>query len=285
MLFQRLFWCALGVALLLGSVQSVFQQFQTVPLILAAEVFEDAKGAEPARAAAVAPAAPAAATAHEHAPGTPAHEHPAAAAATAEHEHGGEEWSPANGFERNGWTWVANVLHALSMALLALAVMAAWTWKRSSGTGNFRLALAVAAAGWLSIHFWPSLGLHAEVPGMEAAPLHARQAWWLLAAVSSALACATVAFGTRSWRFVPAIALLALPFLVGAPQHTGDALAGFTGEAHAQLEALGRQFIWATTWLSISFWGVLGLLCAVAFPRWVKPVLTRQQPAGEPAIA
>lgn len=296
MLFQRLIWCALGVALLLGSVQSVLQQFQTVPIILAAEVFEDAK-AEPAKAeAAPAATAPvAAAAAHEHAPGTPAHAHPAPAAAPAApaaavaaepaHEHGAQEWSPANGFERNGWTWVANVLHALSMSLLALSLMALWTWKRGEATGDYRLAFAVAAAGWLSIHFWPSLGLHAEVPGMEAAPLQARQAWWALAVVSAALACATLAFSNRSWRIVPALVLLVLPFVVGAPQLNGDALAGFTGDAHAQLEVLGKQFIWATTWLSISFWGVMGLLCALAYPRWVKPVVTGYRPTPGLAAA
>lgn len=274
MLFNRLIWSALVVALLLGSVQSVVQKFQTVPLILAAEVFEDSK-AEPADTAppsvAAAPA-PAAATAHEHAEGAAAH------------EHGGEEWSPANGFERTGWTWVANVLHAFSMALLALAVMAAWTWRRGGQIGNARLAAAVAAAGWLSIHFWPSLGLHAEVPGMEAAALQARQAWWVLAVACSAGACAVAALGSKPWRFLVAVALLALPFLIGAPQHSGDALAGFSGQAHAQMEALGRQFIWATTWLSLSFWGVMGLLCAWVFPRWLKPVVSSYR-AAEPALA
>lgn len=293
MLFQRLIWVALGVALLLGSVQSVLQQFQTVPIILAAEVFEEAKS-EPA--ATPAAAAPAAAAAHEHAPGTPAHEHAApagtaaapAATAAAEpaHEHGGDEWSPANGFERNGWTWIANVLHALSMSLLALAVMSVWTWKRGDAVGNYKLAFAVAVAGWLSLHLWPSMGLHAEIPGMEAAPLQARQAWWVLAVGSAALACAMLAFSQRGWRIVPALALLALPFVIGAPQHSGDPLAGFSGEAHMKLEALGGQFIWATTVLSISFWGLMGLFCAFAYPRWLKPLVASYQlPAATPATA
>ena len=34
-------------------------------------------------------------------------------------------------------------------------------------------------------------------------------------------------------------AVLALPFIVGAPQLQGDALAGFGPEAHAALEQLG----------------------------------------------
>ncbi|RYX97629.1 MAG: hypothetical protein EOO28_01940 [Comamonadaceae bacterium] len=269
MLFQRLIWCSFAVALLLGSIQSVFQQFQTVPIILAAEVFEGEK-VEPAQA--VAAPAPAQAAAHDHAAG-------------AAHSHEAEAWTPADGFERNAWTWVANVLHAFSMALLVFAVIGAWVYRRGAATSTFKLAFAVAAAGWLSIHFWPSLGLHAEIPGMDAARLGSRQGWWVLAAVSAAAACAVVGFGTRTWRFALAAALLALPFVVGAPHLVGDPLAGFSGPARATLEELGRQFIWATTWLSISFWGLMGLFSALAYARWLKPVLPVQAANASPAVS
>lgn len=261
MLFQRLIWCALGVALLLGSAQTGLQRLQTVPLILAAEVFEESK----TEAVAAPAAADAATTSHTHADG-------------AAHDHGStDEWSPAEGFERGFWTWVANVLHAFSMALLALAAMGFWAYRRAvksmRESNSIKLAFAVAASGWLSLHFWPSLGLHAELPGMDAAALQARQAWWVLAVVCSALACAAVAFGTRSWKFALAAVLLALPFVLGAPQHSADALAGFSGEAHAQMAELARQFVWATTWLSLSFWGLLGALNAWVFARWLAPVV------------
>lgn len=82
MIFQRLIWAALAAALLVGSVQSGVQQWQAVPIILAAEVFEGQK--------AEAPAAPAAAMPHAHAEGVaPAHEHGTA-----------EEWAPADDAER-----------------------------------------------------------------------------------------------------------------------------------------------------------------------------------------
>ena len=250
MLFRRLIWCALAIAMLLGSAQSALQRLQTVPLILAAEVFEESK-AEPQLAAS-----------HEH-------EHGRASG----HDHGSQAWVPAEGFERTVWTWVANVLHAFSMALLALAVMGWWAYLRGATAGPFRLAFAVAASGWLSLHFWPSLGLPAEVPGMEAAALGARQGWWLLAAGCAAMACATLFLAHRPWRFVLSAALLALPFVMGAPQHAGDALSGFSGEAHQGMEALGHQFVWATTWLSLSFWSLLGLVSALVFRRWLQPVL------------
>ena len=268
MLFQRLIWCSLAVAVLLGSAQSLLQQFQTVPIILAAEVFEGEK-VEPVTA--VAAAAPAQATAHEHAD-------------AAAHSHEAEAWAPADGLERNAWTWVANVLHAFSMALLVFAVMGVWVYRRGASIGRFKLAFAVAAAGWLSFHFWPSLGLHAEIPGMDAARLGSRQGWWVLAAGSAAAACAVTGFGTRGWRFALAAALLALPFVVGAPHIVGDALAGFSGQARVTLEELGRQFIWATTWLSISFWGLMALISAWAYGRWLKPVLPVQSVQASAAV-
>ncbi|WP_394790633.1 CbtA family protein [Rhodoferax sp.] len=262
MLFQRLIWCALGVAVLLGSLQSGLQQFQTLPILLAAEVFEGQK-VEPVAA--------------------PAHEHAHADAAAHEHTHGPEAWEPADGLERNAWTWVANVLHAFSMALLLLVVMGLWSHRHGAPQASLRLAMLVAAAGWLSLHFWPSLGLPAEVPGMEAAALGARQGWWLLAVLCCGLACASLAYFQQHWRIAVAAALLALPFIVGAPQPGGDALAGFSADAHAQMALLETRFFWATTWLSLSFWAGLGLLGAVAFGRWVQPLLA--QPLPVPAAA
>ena len=269
MIFQRLIWAALATAVVVGSVQTGVQRWQAAPLILAAEVYEEQKAEAPAPAAPV--AAPAA---HAHAEGTAPHEHGTA-----------KEWEPENGAERIGWTWVANILHALSMALLLFAVMGIWLYRRGGAVASLSLAGLVAAAGWLSFHFWPSLGLHAEVPGMEAAPLQARQAWWVLAVASAAGACAVAGFARASWRWLVAAALLALPFVVGAPKLQGDALAGFGPEAHAALEQLGTQFIWATTWVSLSFWVCLGLVGGLAFQRWVRPALLAVlQRSAAPAV-
>ncbi|MBY0464949.1 MAG: CbtA family protein, partial [Burkholderiales bacterium] len=100
-----------------------------------------------------------------------------------------------------------------------------------------------------------------------------RQGWWTLAAASAAAACA-VAAGLRSpWRWLVAAALLAVPHLVGAPEIVADPLAGFEDEAQATLRELGRQFVWATTWVSLSFWLCMGLAAGWTFPRWVRPTL------------
>ncbi|MEO5659142.1 MAG: CbtA family protein, partial [Polaromonas sp.] len=48
MIFQRLIWAALAAAVLVGSVQSGVQQWQAVPIIQAAEVYEAQKAGAPA---------------------------------------------------------------------------------------------------------------------------------------------------------------------------------------------------------------------------------------------
>ena len=270
MIFQRLIWAALVAALLVGSVQSGVQQWQAVPIVHAAEVYEGQKAE-----ALAALATPAAAMPHVH----------AESVASSHDEHGtAEAGSPADGVERNAWTWVANVLHAFSMALLVFAVMGVCLW-RGTGMRSLPLGLLVAAAGWLSLHFWPSLGLHAEIPGMDAARLGSRQGWWVLAAGSAALACVSLAGLRGAWRWAAAAAWLALPFVVGAPHISADPLAGFSGEAKAQLRELGTQFIWATTWLSLSFWVSMGMVCGAAFQRWLRPVMEATFQRARPLVS
>lgn len=282
MIFQRLIWAALASALLVASAQTALQQWQTVPIILAAEVFENQKVETPAPANehAMVPTHAHAAQAPAHAHGTMAAAAPAQAEA-ATHE-GDEEWAPADGLERTFWTWVANVLHAFAMALLLYAALGV-SVLRGSQRPLWVLAAGAAAAGWLSLHLWPALGLHAEIPGMDAAPLGARQAWWALAVASSAGACAAVAWMRPAWRWLVAIALLALPFAVGAPHWGADPLAGFSGEAQAQLRVLGQQFVVATHVLAVTFWACMGLAGGWTFARWVQPVLRDHMGARSPA--
>ena len=247
MIFQRLIWAALATALVVGSVQTGVQRLQVAPLILAAEAFEEQKTVS-----------------HE---AEPAHTHT--------HSHGAEEaWQPQSSAERIGWTWVANILHAFSMALLLFAVMGVWLYRRGTASTPWGLAAWVAAAGWLCLHFWPALGMPADIPGVEVAPLRDRQVWWLLAVSGAAAACAVAGFARTAWRWPVVVALLALPFAVGAPQVQGDPLAGFGPQAHADMERLGTQFVWATTLVSISFWVSMGAIGGWAFQRWLRPAVS-----------
>jgi cobalt transporter subunit CbtA len=286
MIFTRLIWSSLAVALAVGTVQTGVQLWQAAPLIRSAEVYEGQKAeisapvAAPVFASVAAPEQ--AVAAHPHAPGTSAHEHPQAAvqqqvqamAPVQEHEHGAaKEWEPDNGAERIGWTWVANTLHAFSMALLVFAIMGVWRYQRGTALTALQLAGFVAGAGWLSFYLWPTLGLPAEVPGMDAAPLHARQLWWILAVGSAGMSCALMGFAKGNWRWPAAAVLLALPVVGGAPHLQGDALAGFNPIAKAALGQMVQQFAWATTWVAVSFWLSMGLACGLAFQRWLQPVL------------
>ncbi|MDP9901173.1 CbtA family protein [Variovorax ginsengisoli] len=267
MLFQRLIGSALAVAVVVGSVQTGVQLWQATPIIHAAERYESQKIESPAAPAALS-TVPVQAGAHDH-----AHDHAHAAA---------PDWQPEDGAERTFWTWIANLLHAFSMALLVLAVMGVCLW-RGTPVRSLPLAALVAAAGWLSTHFWPSLGLPAEIPGMDAARLGSRQGWWVLAAVSAALACGAVA-GLRSpLRWPAAAAVLALPLIVGAPHIAADPFAGFSAEAQTALRALDAQFVQATTWIAVSFWLSMALACGLAFERWLRPTLA-QGFGGNPVV-
>lgn len=256
MIFQRLVWAALAVAIVIGTLQSGVQRWQVTPLILAAEMYEHQKVLAVALLDTTA--------IHVHAESHSGKKHELSA---------DKEWEPANGIERLGWTWVANILYAFSMSLMVFVAMCVYVYKRAGVLVPSRLAGLVAAAGWLSFHLWPPLGLHAELPGADAGPLHDRQMWWALAACSSIASCVVAGFVVGSWRWLVATALLVLPFLVGAPQLQGDRLAGFGPEAHAALEQLEQQFIWATTWVSLSFWVSMGVIAGFVFQRWLHPAL------------
>ena len=187
LIFPRLIWSSLAVAVLVGTVPTGVQRLQAAPLIAAVEAYEgqrDQKVETPALVAAlVAPAQAVAAHTHDD-----------------KHDHNNDmakQWKPANGAERTGWTWVANTPRAFSMALLVLAAMGVWHFQRGGMLTALQLSGFVAAAGWLSFYLWPTLGLPATVPGMEAAPLRVRQLWSVLAVGSAATACALDRKSTR----------------------------------------------------------------------------------------
>lgn len=258
LLFRRLIWVALAVALLVGSVQFVVQEVWATPLILAAETYEDQKAAP----------APEVMSTHDH-----AHSDEHADASM-------EPWSPGNGMERTLWTWVAQVLHSFSMSTLMLVVMcvAVARWRRPLPV--WRIASGVALAGWLSFSVWPTLGLPAELPGMDAARLGSRQGWWVLAAASAAAGCALLAWAKGPWRWLGAAACLALPHVVGAPHLAGDPLAGFSAQAQTALRVLEHQFVQITTLMAGSFWLCLGGVGGLAFRVWILPLLGSLRPTA-----
>lgn len=270
MLFRRLFLCALAVGLLTGLFDSLVQRWQVVPLIAAAEVLETA--AEPAQSPA--DHAPAQAAGHVHADGV-AHSHTANVAA----------WSPQAGAERTAYTVLANVLNAVGTALLLLALMA-FVSRQRAGLGQsapqtvgrtVRHGLLWGGAAWVCLFALPALGLPPELPGMQAAALHTRQLWWVLAAVCGAGGLAVLFMVQSSWR-VLGLAVLALPFAIGAPEQLGSPFAGLSADAAVQMQALAKRFVLATALASALQSLLLGVLCLAAAKRWLNPLLGAAAP-------
>ena len=69
------------------------------------------------------------------------------------------------------------------------------------------------------------------------------------------------------------VAVIALPFAVGAPHLAGGPFAGYDIEIARQMAALAGPFAVATTVATAVQWLALGGLSGWAVARWVRPVL------------
>lgn len=247
MIFRRLVYSALLVGTLAGLLLSAVQFWQVIPIIHGAERFEQAQAPRVTE--------PAHETAHadEHA----GHVHPAGA------------WEPAEGVERTGYTLLANVLTAVGYALLMLAVMVAVLKYNAAARFDWRYGLLWGAAGYATFFVAPSLGLPPEVPGAAVAALEARQLWWGFTALCTAAGLAGVAFGKSPWRWM-ALGLIVVPHLVGAPHSVTNPFAHHSPADAGELEALARQFVWATAFANALYWLVLGSASSWAVRRFVK---------------
>lgn len=236
----------LTVALLAGIGAGVVNwgvhMFGTTPLILDAEVYENAGAAE-APAAAANTATEADATAHTHADGTAAHEHDA------------EAWAPADGWERNLFTLGADIVTGVGFAFLLTAAIVFF------GKGaDWRRGLLWGLAGFACFTLAPSLGLPPELPGTEAAPLLARQLWWIGTVVATAGGLFAAARLRNVYGYAIAVVLIAAPHVIGAPQpETPGGLAP---------EELEHKFILVAIATSLVFWIVLGVLTGAFFKRY-----------------
>lgn len=240
MLFRRLILAAVAIGLVAGVLLGVGEQFTTAPLIEAAEQYEQPHHAE----------------------------HVADGAA---HTHAGSAWAPSDGFERVAFTILANICVAIGFALLLLVAM---SMARSQHGAHFdwRRGLAWGGAAYATVFVAPSLGLPPEVPGTAAAALTSRQLWWLATVVVVGAALWIAVFAPRRYKW-PAILLVPLPYLFGAPEPDGPLFAGHGPAAVEALEAIHGQFIVATAGTNLVLWLVLGLAGATAMQRWLVPVL------------
>ena len=250
-MFRRLFIAAASAGLLSGLFVTLIHQVTTVPIILEAEVFENAAEA-PAPAAAPTADTTAAPAAEE------AHDHDAADG----HSHDGEEWAPQDGFQRTAYTLGADLLTGIGFSLLLIAAYAL-----SGRAVDWRQGVYWGLAGFAVFFLSPNLGLPPEVPGTAAAPLLERQVWWIATAVLTAGGLALLFYAKEPkpiW-IVVGLAMIVLPHAIGAPQP----------EEHSSAapEALAHRFIVASTIADLLFWSAMGALSGYFYKRFVQPAV------------
>ena len=219
--FQRLVAVAAMAGSLAGVLLALVHQVTTVPLILRAEVFEEA--------AASTQAGTSAGSGHEH-------DHDATVA-----------WQPHDGFERIGVTVLTDVATGIGFALLLVALS-----ELCGQHLNWRRGLYWGLGGFAAVALAPALGLPPELPGTQAAALLDRQVWWVATAALTAVGLALVFLVRKPLPVLAGVALIALPHLYGVPQPVVH--------GSLAPEELARKFALAAVLSSLLFWIVLGLL-------------------------
>jgi cobalt transporter subunit CbtA len=233
--FRRIFFVAVLSGLLVGVFITVVHEFGTVPIILKAETFEEAGHgtAHQAPDAAVAPSV----------------------SAGVAHQHDDEDaWQPTDGFQRTAFTVLADIITGIGFALLLVSAYAL-----NGGNVDWRRGLYWGFAGFATFTLAPSLGLSPELPGTEAAPLLARQVWWIATVAATGGGLALVFLTRRPVWPIIGVALILSPHVVGAPQPA----------EYASLapESLAHEFVVAAVVTSLLFWLGLGSLTGFFYKR------------------
>jgi cobalt transporter subunit CbtA len=235
--FRTIVFSSVFAGIIAGAAVTGAQLVSTAPLILKAEVFEKAASSH-----------------HEEEETSTAQT--TALAPEHVHEHQQDAWEPSDGVERTSFTLAANILTAIGWAMLLSGLMMA----RGKPVG-LRDGLLWGAAGFACVMLAPMAGLPPELPGTPAAPLEARQFWWIVTAVLTGAGIALACFRRKPWAFVVALGLIASPHIVGAPLFTG----GETPLAPAELE---HQFVIAAVLTSLLSWLLIGPLSGFFLRRF-----------------
>lgn len=219
-MIARVLWAGIVAGLIAGAVATAIQLTRLVPLIQVAEEYETA-------------------ALHDH-----HHDAASDASGAAEAAHD-DEWEP-EGLWRPAFTAGANALTGIGYGLLLVAGMTLAGRRTDTGVG-----LLWGLAGFVVFAAAPALGLPPELPGMAAAELGARQAWWLGTAAATALGIVGLAFGPPKLKAL-GILLLVAPHVIGAPHvDSGAESAGIPGE-------IAAQFVAASLLSGLLFWLALG---------------------------
>ena len=189
-----------------------------------------------------------------------------------------EGWAPEDGAERTFYTVVSNISAGIGFAAVLLALMSQFWLPKQRGLKPLQGALW-GLAGFVAVFLAPGLGLHPEIPGVEAAALEYRQAWWVLTAACVGIGIGILALAQLRYKAIGAV-LIAVPYLIGAPKHEGPLFSHPDPAAVDALTQLHQQFIIASGAVNLVFWIVLGIGCALVFNRWLRSQVT---PGEQPA--
>lgn len=168
---------------------------------------------------------------------------------------------PAEGLtqdmSRHFMTTGFNVVAYTAFALIMTAGMALAA--RSGHRVAPRTGIVWGLAGFISLHLAPAIGMPPELPGTIAPAVELRQIWWLATVVCTVLGLGLIAFGRGAAMITIAIALVALPHIIGAPH-----LDTYFGIAPPELSA---HFVTRSMGVAAASWVVLGVLCAYFWNR------------------
>ncbi|GJE26292.1 CbtA family protein [Methylobacterium organophilum] len=233
----RLLSAALVAGFLAAVAATGLQLALTSPLIVAAEAYEGQSAALSAPKSLVVLAHSHGNGAEGHDPSDPGH---------AGHDHGGGEWQPGEGLPRMAFTGLATLIGGVGYALLLGAVMLALRLPPGPETG-----LKLGLAGFAAVALAPAVGLPPELPGMGAADLELRQAWWLMTVIATGLGLYLILVRRVPITILGGLVLIVGPHLAGAP-HVEEAASNLPAGYAAQFAARSLA-------IAFVFWALIGL--------------------------
>lgn len=248
-----LFGITVGCGVVGGSFTAIIQQLKAVGLIIDSEAYEMP---EPE-----ATALNLTTTAHDSA----THGHDAS-----------EEWFPEDGAERHLCTWAADMLICWGFALMLVGCYftALGPVGGEKAAGDLKQTVwggvCWGMAGFVIFGLATGLGLPPELPGMEAAELGDRQAWWMYTSVLTFISLGLLSYrkpfaespASAAACLVFGLIFFILPHVTGSPHH---AIANGNGERPPpELAALFTMSAMVAQALS---WVFLGAITAVAYNR------------------
>ncbi len=105
----------------------------------------------------------------------------------------------------------------------------------------------------------PALGMPPELPGAIGAEVGPRQTWYLACVICTLAGLVQIVFGNNPFHYISAVALIALPHLIGAPH-----LDTYFGVAPSELAS---DFVARVMGVAMISWILLGLFAALIWTR------------------